>query len=162
MEAANQALVSGDFQRALSEAEQGLALAPKSPTFLNHIASALHQLSRHDEADEINRRLAAEHPEYLFARVAMADMAIRENRLDEAHTWIDPLLTRQRFHISEFRAVALIYISYWRAKDELTSASHWIQMLDQVDPDSVTDEMRLMVSLSAVIDKLKRLPKRRK
>mgnify|MGYP000104588545 CR=1 FL=1 len=162
LEAAHQAYVAGDFERTLSEAEKGLALAPKSPAFLNHTANALHLLERHDEADAVNRRLAAEYPDYLFARVAMAEMCIRGGQLDEAHTWIDPLLTRQRFHISEFRAVALIFISYWRAKGELTGASHWIQMLDQVDPDSVSADMRLTASMAGILNKLKMRPKKRK
>ncbi|MCK6581234.1 MAG: tetratricopeptide repeat protein [Anaerolineae bacterium] len=151
-----------DYERALSEAQQGLALVPKSLALLNHLAAALHQLNRHDEADEVNRRLAAEHPDYLFARVAMADIAIRDGRLDEAYQWIEPLLTRQRYHISEFRAVTLINIRYWQVKGELSSARHWIQMLDQVDPDSVTDNMRLLETLSGAMDAVRKLTKKKK
>lgn len=130
------------YELALEETEKGLAIAPGTPSLLNHKANALIMLGRWDEADAINRQLVKDHPDYLFGRLALADMCIREDRLDQAYEWLEPILSRQRLHISEFRALALTSIRYWHARGELEGAKHWLQMLDNIDPDSVPESWR--------------------
>lgn len=162
LQSAHEALLAEDYETVLQEAEKGLAIAPGSTSLLNHKANALYMLNRRDEADAINRQLAADNPDYLFARVAMAQICIQEGRLDEADEWLRPLLTRQRLHISEFRGLAKIYIQYWRAKGEIAGTKYWMQMLSEVDPDSVPDDWQEMMAMMDTLEMIKGLSSKKK
>ncbi len=160
LEASNQAIVEGDPERSLREAEAGLAIAPDGRALLNHKASALHMLKRHDEANAINRELAETHPEYFFARLAMAEICIREQRFDDAEAWLTPLREQSRMHISEFRGLALIFIELWIQKGDASSAKNWLDLLDSIDPDSITDALRHRVGTVDLLGTLKKIPSR--
>jgi tetratricopeptide (TPR) repeat protein len=108
-----------------------------------------------DEAEAMIRRLAEDRPDYLFARTAMANICIDEGELDEAKEWLDPLLTRQHFHISEFRSLAFAQIRYWYAMEQPDGARHWVEMLEQVDPDKVPDAWREANEMLDLLNKLK-------
>lgn len=159
LEAAHNAISYDDVETSLMEADKGLALAPDHPTLLNNKASALRKAGRHDEADAIFQHLNEIHPDYFFGKLGMADIATRAGRLDEAAEWLKPLMQQTHFHISEFRGLALMYIQYWRKKEDFTSAQYWIQMLDDIDPDIVPMEWRvqgdLLNTLKRMLDKMK-------
>lgn len=152
LEAAHEAGNSEDYEMMLAEAENGLAILPGAPMLLNHKYAALMNLDRVDEAHTVLRQLAADHPDYLFARTAMAELCIDTGELDDALAWLDPLLTRQTFHHSEFRAMALTFFKYWSARGEVKGAKHWLNMLEEVNPDFVPAELIDMVDM---LDELK-------
>jgi len=155
IEAAHTAFMEKRYADALAKAEEGIASFPDQLTLHNFKANALHMLKRHDEADAITRWLAETHPDYFFGRIAMAGICLRENRLDEVEQWLAPLRGRKRYHISEFRGFALINYRLHVARKEYDEARRWVEMLDELDPDAVTDEMRLLVDIG-------RLSKRRR
>lgn len=146
-----------DPKTTLHEVETGLELVPDAPVFLNYKANALNQLGRHDEANAISRELADRNPDYLFARTAMAQLCVREDKLDEAQEWLQPLLDRKHFHISEFRALAHAYIDYWIGRGEPGGVKYWIQMWDQMDPETLPDSWRKIADVTDALEKIKQL-----
>jgi len=75
-------------------------------------------------------------PDYLFGRTGMAKLYIREGRLAEAKALLDPLLTRRRFHTTEFAALASTEIDYWLAQNKKNGARPWLEMWEKTGPDS--------------------------
>jgi len=139
--AASNALYDDEPELALKWVEQGLALAPDHATLLNEKVVALVDLGRREEADALTRRNAKLHPDYLFARCAMARLYAREGKLDEAQEWLDTLMGRTRLSVSEFAAFALAQIGLLMMRGEVEAAMSWVDMLEGVDPDLVPPVM---------------------
>lgn len=127
-------------KRKAKEAEpvirQALELAPDSPILLNHLEGALRMQNRIEEANDVVRELVAKHPDYVFGRTAMARLCAQEGNVEEARTWLDPILEMPRFHISEFAALCMAQIEITLADDQIDGAHSWLNMLEQVYPDN--------------------------
>ena len=162
MIASHDALQARNAERALKEAEAGLKIAPGDHTLINYQINALYQLDRPDEADALTRALAEAEPDYLFARAGMAGICIRDDRLDEAQKWLEPLLNHSRFHISEFRALALTQMNLLIARQKFDRAQEWLEMLTDIDPDSVPEDLRTNLELVGSIEKLMAKSRKRK
>jgi tetratricopeptide (TPR) repeat protein len=132
---------------ALAEAEIALTIVPDHPQLLNVKYSALTLLRRDKEADELTHYTAKVHPDYFFARINMARFLIKQSKLDEADEWIKPLITQQRFHVSEFRALVITQIEYYNMRKDFRSSAHWIRTLEQIDPDNVPESYLRMAEL---------------
>jgi tetratricopeptide (TPR) repeat protein len=137
MTASLEALQAGDMTGSLAEIEEGLQAIPDNKVLLNQKRIGLAQLGREAEADELTRQVFDMHPDYLFARCAMARLLAREGDPDEAEQLLAPLLQRQRLHHAEFNAVAAAQIDIHQAAGRIDAARSWLQMWQQADPDSV-------------------------
>lgn len=137
MTASLEALQAGDIAGSLAEIEAGLQVIPNNKVLLNQKRIGLTQLGREAEADELTRQVFELHPNYLFARCAMARLLAREGNPDEAEKLIAPLLQRKRLHHAEFNAVAAAQIDIHQAAGRIDAARSWLQMWQQADPDSV-------------------------
>ena len=126
----------GDPARAESLCKQGLELEPDSPDLLNNLAAAYEFQDRHAEAKALLRQIHARFPDYLFGRAAMAKLYIEEGCFPEAKALLEPLLTRRRFHSSEFAALAAAEIDYWLAQKNREGARPWLEMWEKTLPDS--------------------------
>lgn len=80
----------------------------------------------------------------------MAELCLRQDRLDEVEGWLAPLRTRKRYHVSEFRALARVSFRKHAARKEFDDARQWINSLEEFDPESITDEMRLLVDFGRI------------
>jgi tetratricopeptide (TPR) repeat protein len=133
---AMEAIHRGDPQRAESLNKQALELEPDAPDILNNLAAAYEVQGRHSEAETLLRQIHERFPDYLFGRTGMARFYIQEGRLEEAKALLDPLLTRPRFHTSEFAAVASAEIDYWLAQKNKDAARPWLEMWEKSAPES--------------------------
>jgi tetratricopeptide (TPR) repeat protein len=156
LEAAYDAISNGDGARGLQEVEAALQIAPDYPALLNYKGNALRLLGRMDEADAVVRALIETAPDYLFAHVGMADICLREERFDDALGWLKPLLARERFHISEFRAIALTYIQLHLAMDQPDKALMWLGMMEDIDPDGVPPMLATQAAMLNAVQSLLR------
>lgn len=137
LEASLEALKTGDMERSLAQIEAGLQGAPDDKVLLNQKRLALARLGRQVESDTLTHRLAELHPDYLFARCAMARLLAHENKTEEAEQWLAPLLQRKRLHYAEFYALAAAQIEVHHAAGRTDAARSWLQMWQQADPGSV-------------------------
>ncbi|MBI4494055.1 MAG: tetratricopeptide repeat protein [Chloroflexi bacterium] len=147
-DAALEALQEGDGARAASLIERALEAEPDAPSLLHNLAAAYELQGRVQEAEAISRELHQRHPDYLFARASLARLAVQRGKLDEARALLDPLLTRRRFHTSEFRAFCGAQIELALAEGKRDGARSWLEMLAGVDPDDpVVPALRQRVEL---------------
>jgi tetratricopeptide (TPR) repeat protein len=126
----------GDSARAEHLFRQALELEPDSPDLLNNVAATCQDQGRFAEAEALLRRVHEGFPDYLFGRIGMAKLYIQEGRFAEAKALLDPLLTRRRFHTTEFAALASAQIDYWLAQKNKDGARSWLEMWQKIDPDS--------------------------
>lgn len=148
IEAAHTALLQKKSADALAIAEAGIAKFPDQLTLYNLKSNALHLLERHDEADAITRWLAQTHPDYVFGRLAMANLCIQAKQFDQANEWMEPVRKQRRYHISEFRGLALTSFRLHISRQQSDAAREWLDMLEEFDPDYDTDDMHRLLDFA--------------
>ena len=130
------ALQAGDWERAESLLQEALALEPDSPGLLNNLAVAYEQAGRREEAHTMVRELHARFPDYLFARVTVARMAIKDGDVARAHALLDPLLERKKLHFSEFGQLCSVLIDLNLAEGHRDAARTWFDLWESNDPEN--------------------------
>ena len=109
--------------------------AGDAPDLMNNLAAAYAMQGRDAESHELARAIHAKWPEYFFGRIYMANTATLEGRFDVAEQYLRPMLTQQRFHITEFRAMATAYIQLEIERHRLDAAQSWVDLWKTVEPD---------------------------
>ncbi|HNT77334.1 MAG TPA: tetratricopeptide repeat protein [Anaerolineae bacterium] len=130
------ALRENDWRKAQPLLEQALTLAPDSPGLLNNMATAYQMQGRVEEAYAMVHDIHARFPNYLFARTALARIAMGDGNLARAHELLDPLLQRRKLHFSEFGQMMGAFIDLYIAEDKKGAAKQWLQMWEQIDPQN--------------------------
>jgi tetratricopeptide (TPR) repeat protein len=132
---ATEALRERDPDRAEWLLGQALAVEPDAPDALNNLAAAYELQGRSAEAEALAQWVFARHPDYLFARVARAKLCARRGQLEEARALLQPLLSRSRFHFSEFAALSDAEIELQLAEGNKEAARSWLRIWEEADPD---------------------------
>jgi Flp pilus assembly protein TadD len=135
-EQATLALQDYDGQQAEALLNKALAIVPDSPGLLNNLAVAYQLQGRAEEAEQMICQLHERHPGYMFARISVAQMAIRDGDTERARELLLPLLQRQKFHFSEFDNLCAAMIDLYLAEDSPEGARSWFQMWESADPDN--------------------------
>jgi tetratricopeptide (TPR) repeat protein len=135
-EEATLALYDNDGQRAEQLLKKALAVRPDSPSLLNNLAGAYQMQGRKEAALDLVREIHERHPDYLFARISIAALAIKDNDFDRAHDLLDPLLRRKKLHFSEFSRLCSTLIDLSLAEGNRDAARSWFEMWESADPDS--------------------------
>jgi tetratricopeptide (TPR) repeat protein len=154
------ALVAGQGAKAEQLLRRALELEPDAPSLLNNLAAALSMQGRNAEAEAIIRELHARHPDYLFARVGVARLHIRDGDLDAAEELLKPLLMRRRFHTTEAAALFAAQVDLLIARGNTDAARSWLAMWADIAPEH-PEVIRRQIVLEAG-DGLKKLFGRRK
>ncbi len=115
---------------------QALELAPDSPDLLNNLAVAYVNQNREEEGFSIIRDIANRFPNYVFGCAAAAKLFVQEGDLDSAEKLLKPFISRDRFHILEFRAFCDAQIELLVAQKKLDVAGSWLSLLEKVDPQN--------------------------
>jgi tetratricopeptide (TPR) repeat protein len=130
------AIREGDPARAEEILRQALEQVPDDPGLLNNLAAAYSHQGRDKETSALIREIHERFPDYFFGQVNQALLDVREGRLDEAKALLEPLLSRQRLHYSEFTALMNAQVEYYVARGERVTALSWVDFWSQADPDS--------------------------
>ena len=123
-------------ERAEALLREALELAPDTPALLNNLAMARSMQGHNDEAEQMTRDLHARHPDYLFARAAMARMHIRDRDYAAAEELLKPLMQRRRLHHSEATILFSAYVDLYEAQGNREVAQTWLNMWANIDPDN--------------------------
>lgn len=113
---------------------QALELEPVQPDLLHNLAASLALQDRHAESLVIVNRLFQEHPDYLFARTALARHAMQAGDLQQAADLLEPLFERRKFHFSEFDSLCATQIELLLRQGNLLSARTWFEMWADSNP----------------------------
>jgi predicted Zn-dependent protease len=115
---------------------QALKLEPDAPDLKNNLAMAYGLQGDKKRAEAMIREIHQQHPDYFFATISVARIHIREGELEEAKVLLESLLTRKRFHTSEFVHLCEAELEFWMAKGEKEGAHSWLNLWEQVDPEN--------------------------
>jgi tetratricopeptide (TPR) repeat protein len=126
-----------DPARAERLLKQALELEPNAPDVLNNLAAVYSYQGHETEAKAIIHEVFEKHPDYFFARTNEIKLLIHARQIDRAQELLQPLLKQQRYHVSEFGALASVQIELCLARKEKEAARSWYEMLQGIDPDSV-------------------------
>ncbi|MCI0489162.1 MAG: tetratricopeptide repeat protein [Blastocatellia bacterium] len=129
------ALKHGDGKDAEALLKEALAIEPDAPDLLHNLSGAYEVQGRIDEAEALTRENHKRNPDYLFARTALARLALREGNIEEAEELLKPLLLRRRLHFAELTALCAAQVEFFVAKGELDAARAWMRIWEDCNPD---------------------------
>jgi len=147
-------LVKENPHAAIAELTPLLEAHPDIPVIYNWLQSAYSLAGNAQKSEELIHRLYQRHPNYLFGRVAYAQLLLRRKEIKKAaevfnHTWNLKAHYPQRseFHITEFVAFASIYILYHFHTGDMRAVDAMFQAMKGIAPDSeVTQEIAGLLS----------------
>ncbi len=128
-------IFAGNAQKAEELFTAALEEYPNDPAILNNLATSYQAQKRLEDYREMIRYVHEQHPDYLFARVNMARIAVMDGKLEEARAILEPLIKQRRLHVSEFSAIAGAQIELLLHEGEDKGAQAWLQMWEQIAPD---------------------------
>lgn len=121
------------------------ALTVKYPNALalkNYLVIAYKMRGENGKAKEINERLFAEHPNYLFSKISKAEEYLENGEPEKVREVLGDTLElkalypdRDWFHISELTNFFSIVTSYYLAVGNLTAADIQIERLNKLCPE---------------------------
>lgn len=138
--------------------KQAIKLEPDNPSLKNNLAMAYQVQGRYDEAIELTEEIFDEYPDYTFARLNLARLAMEDEDFERARKLIEPVTKKTELHISEFTNLARIEIDLALAKEEKTAAERWLEMWEAVYPeDDNLFAYKLRVHKDTALETMKKL-----
>lgn len=161
------AMHSGDFDTAESIWDEVLERYPENPTATFNRASVWQARDGEEggrRAKETIRDLHGKEPDYLFARVAVANFAMADGNLEEAEQLLKPLMNLEQLHVTEATAIFAAQAQMALKREDLESAESQLQMLEELNGPNhqTTQQIRELVKLAQMqdcLEQLKRLPR---
>ncbi len=116
---------------------------PNVPMLKNYLSTLYQSMGNMDKANEINRRLVVEHPNYLFGKINMAAECIANNKLEKVPEILGANLDlktlypdRDTFHTNEVMTFFNVTIKYLVAMGDLQEAETRLEIMKEIDEDS--------------------------
>jgi tetratricopeptide (TPR) repeat protein len=153
---ATQALHADQGPKAERLLNEALELEPDSSPLRNNLAMAYSLQGRHDEAEALVRSIHERDPDYLFGRVAVARMHIRDGEYAAAEELLKPLMLRRRLHLSEATAYFGAQVDLYQAQSNTEAARTWLEMWERIDPDNADlDRRRLAIETGGRLGRMR-------
>ena len=130
------ALHAEDPDKAEQLLQKALVVEPEAPDALNNLAAAYEMQGRRKEAHQMVHQIFARHPDYLFGRIGVAQLALRDGKIEEAEALLKPLVEQRRLHFSEFEALCRAMIELYQAQGDRNAARSWLDLWAATDPDN--------------------------
>lgn len=128
---------------------------PHIPCFANWLAMCHRAAGREDEYRALVLRIAEDYPDYLFGRLALAELLLNDLDLEGAENALglrahpgDIVPGRERYHISEVRYYFFLCGKYHFLDGDLEAARTHLKILQDIEPDSAAAK-----ELSRLLDK---------
>lgn len=123
---------------------------PQSPQLKNFLSAAYSVQGNFKKAAELNNRIVTEHPDYLFAKLNLANQYITEGKLKKVPEVLGAAMeikelypNRELFHLAEVTGFYKVAIRYYAAINDLELAENRFRVLQEiapVHPDTETAE----------------------
>ncbi len=131
------AISRNEYRRAEFLFRAALPFMPKDTTIRHNLAVALLYQGRQEEALTLLKTLHRERPEYVFARVTLAELALMEGDVEQAQAWLgtlkeDPWRNKKRWHISEYVAFVQAMALLLTARGERENALGLLEDLEDL------------------------------
>jgi hypothetical protein len=130
-----------------------------SPILLNWLTTAYQSAGDLAAAEAIANENFARNPHYLFARINVAEFALKRGELDRFREIFDNKFDlkllyphRNTFHISEYVALTSLLIHFFVRTKEIDAAQRLYDVLQQLAPDSdATKSCRLALQTALLL-----------
>ena len=129
-------LVHSSPRDAIVEVKQLIERYPDCPKLFNFLGAAYHSIGDVDRAEQIARESYERFPNYLFAKIAYADMCVSRGNLDEIPIIFDgkydlSLLypRRKRFHLTEVAGFMGVMGCYYIKRGDIERARPYYDIL---------------------------------
>jgi hypothetical protein len=136
-------LIRAQPEAAIPRLEKLIEEYPAVPTFKNWLAVAYSNADWHKQAQAMIERTVVEHPNYLFAKVNLANIYLTERRTDDIalifgnKTELGELYPqRKKFHITEFTSFYAFMARYAMVKGDIDAYFRNLAILKLGAPDS--------------------------
>ncbi len=130
-------------KRTPERMKNAIAEFPNLPQFYNYLAMAYLNLNKESKANEINKKTIEKFPDYLYARVAVADEALKEEDYDQVRKYLGESLRledlypeRKVFHKTEVCNYYAVAGYYHADLFEFERAEEALAILRHVDKDN--------------------------
>ena len=115
---------------------------PKSPQLKNYLSVAYSVQKKMDKAFEVNQWILAEHPDYLFAKINLANEYISKGEPEKVPQILGETMEikalypeRDLFHLAEVTGFYKIAIRYFTAIENLELAETRFEILNEIAPE---------------------------
>jgi tetratricopeptide (TPR) repeat protein len=122
------ALRENEWAKAEHPLKQALKMEPNALDLGYNLAIVYERQGKTDEAFDLLDQLHQQDPDYVFARIGVARSYLKQGKLAEVATLLQPLEERQRFHYSEFGAFCDIKMELLVARKDYEAAREWLTM----------------------------------
>ncbi len=134
---ANEFFKKGNSAALKQEVVRGLKIDPDHRVLLHYLV-----ISTQMEKDKVAfnatlQKLLALHPDYFFARQTLANEYIEQNRLDDAAKILDEAAKKRYLHYSEFKTLAVNFVEYELARNNVRMAQYWFAYVQEVIDDDI-------------------------
>lgn len=90
-------------------------------------------------------------------------MYAQDGKIEAANALLDPLLKRERFHVSEFAALSKARCEVFLAENNVDGAKSWLSFLEQALPDyPVTGYLQARIVPASLMGAFENLMSRRR
>ena len=134
------AIKQGNIEKGQRLLKQALKIEPDATDLQYNLAGTYERQGRSEEALEIIRQLHEQNPDYVFGRIGLAQFHMSKDELEEAEALLKPLISRQRFHYSEFDAFCHVQIELYVAQKNPDAARSWLEMWATINPNALALE----------------------
>ena len=110
-------------------------MEPDSPQLLNAQAALLERSGSFDKSIALMKQIVERFPHYAMTRINLARAAMNTRRLDEAHEWLDPVLSAERLTSVEFCFLCAAKIDLCALEENFTAARMWFDMWARFAPE---------------------------
>jgi len=132
---AHQAILDGRGAVAERLLDKCLQLQPDDVPVQFNRAMAIALQGRDAEALEIVQRIYHEQPDYLFARMHLAERCIEKGDFQEAQLLLAPIAKKTRLHMSEYSGWCALNVQLALAMGEPERASKLLSAWEKMEPD---------------------------
>ena len=115
---------------------------PKAAILKNYLSVAYQGKGLHEKAIELNKQILAEHPDYLYGKLNIANDYLTKKDFKKVEELLGKEMElqflfpdRDLFHLAEVRSFLSFAIRYFIAKDDIDAAETRWEMLEDLDPD---------------------------
>ncbi len=114
---------------------KAIAIEPNSPSLHNNLAVALDMQGRKEEASAMADQIIQKYPDYFFGQVSAARKTMYAGDLKKARDILNKLMTRKKFHITEFSALCSVFVDLSIEDDQPEAALSWFEMWEGAYPE---------------------------
>ena len=144
---------NGDTSKVLEPLKQLYCEHPEVPQLGNWLSVAHQRLDQEDERQAVLMELIERHPNYLFARLGMANLAIEGGNWEQVPDFLGEMLflpalirDRREFHISEVLSFSHTVGRYHWLNDDHKAAESHLKMMEDWEPSHpATQDLRRLL-----------------